>query len=283
MFRSSLFPLVLCLGLIGFAQTKDDIRSLEPGQTVVREIAGAESHVYPIKLSAGQFMRVVAVQRGIDIVLELADPGGKEVWKADFSRNFGGQESLSFEAVVPGEYRLMLRPSSKTAPKGIFDLRLELKTSATADDKKRINAERLLMEGLESTRQSNHQTGIEKALQVLPLWRELSDQYWEADTLSLLGSAHNSTRKFDQAAEYYNQCLLLRRQIKDRAGESNTLSDLGVVSSGQNKHDQSLAYATQALEIKRELKDRAGEARVLNVMANASLPVRQICPGDYIQ
>ena len=118
MFRSSLFPLVLCLGLIGFAQTKDEIRSLEPGQTVEREIAGGESHFYPIKLSAGQFMRVVAVQRGIDIVLELADPAGKEIWKADFSRNFGGQESLSFEAAVPGEYRLTLRPSSKTAPKG---------------------------------------------------------------------------------------------------------------------------------------------------------------------
>ncbi len=151
MFRSSLFPLVLCLALIGFAQTKDEIRSLEPGQSVEREISGGESHLYQIKLSAGQFMRVVAVQKGIDIVLELADPAGKEIWKADFSRNYGGQESLSFEAAVTGEYRLTLRPSSKTARKGIVNLLLEVRATATVEDKKRINAERLLMEGLVST------------------------------------------------------------------------------------------------------------------------------------
>ena len=40
-------------------------------------------------------MRVVAVQKGINIVVALAAPDGKDIWEADFSGNFGGQESLS--------------------------------------------------------------------------------------------------------------------------------------------------------------------------------------------
>jgi tetratricopeptide (TPR) repeat protein len=239
--------------------------TLQPGNPVEREIAGGQSHTYPIKLSAGQFMRVAAVQKEINIVVALADAEGKEIWEANFSNNFGGRESLSYEAATPGEYQVIVRPFSNTAQKGTYELGLEVKAAATAEDRKRIQAERLFMEGLNSLRQSNFQSSIEKALEVLPLWRALGDAYWEADTLSLLGSAHNSTRKFDQAAEFYNQALLLRRQIKDRAGESNTLYDLGVVAGGQNKNDQFLGYLTQALEIKRELKDRAGEARTLTM------------------
>lgn len=251
------------------AQTTADPIPLVPGKPIEREISGGESHTYPIKLSAGQMMRVVAVQKGINIVIALAEGNGKEIWEANFSNNSGGRESLTYEAATPGEYQIILRPLSKTAQKGTYELRLEIKAAATAEDKKRINAERLLMEGLSSVRKSNFQPAIEKALEVLPLWRELGDGYWEADTLSLLGSAHNSTRKYDQAAEYYNQALAVRRQIKDRAGESNALADLSVVSGNQNKADQCVVYSSQAVAIRRELKDRAGEARVLNNLANS--------------
>ena len=244
--------------------------TLEPGKPIQREIAAGESHAYPIKLSSGEFMRVAAVQKGTNIVIELADTSGKKIWQADFSSNFGGQESLSYAATAPGEYQIILRPSSNTARRGTYELLLDVKSSTGAGDQKRISAERLLMEAVQALRQSNHQAGIEKALQALPIWRDIGDAYWEAETLSALGSTHNSTKKFDQAAEFYNQALVLRQRIKDRAGESNVLSDLGIVAGNLSKPDQSLAYFSQALEIKRELKDRAGEARILSLTANAT-------------
>lgn len=262
-------PLVLLTSMFvcAQAQTTADPTPLVPGKSIEREITGGQSYAYPIKLSAGQFIRVIAVQRAINVVIALADGTGKEIWEANFSNNFGGQESLSYEAASPGDYQIILRPFSKTAQKATYELRLEMKVAATAEDRKRINSEHLLMEGLSSVRQSNFQAAIEKALRVLPLWRELGDAYWEADTLSLLGSAHNSTRKYDQALEYYNQALVLRRQIKDRAGESNALADLSVVSGNQNKADQCVIYTTQAVAIRRELKDRAGEAKVLSQLS----------------
>ncbi len=259
-----------CLYLSVSAQVPPQPMTLAPDQPVERELTGGQSHLYQVTLKAGQFMRVVAREKGINIVITLADPDGKDLWEANFSSNFGGQESLSYEAPVAGAYRVTVRPFVDTATIGIYELRLEMKTSGSAEDKKRIDVERVLMEGLRSVRKSDFQPAIEKALQALPLWRELGDAYWEADTLALLGSAHNSLRKFDQSIDYYNQALVLRRQIKDRAGESNALADLGTVSFGQNKYEQSIVFDNQALEIKRELKDRAGEARVLYLSANAN-------------
>jgi hypothetical protein len=106
MLIKSVTSLLLILGLLAAcaqAQIQPKPQTLVPGQTLEQEIAGGESHPYPIKLSAGQFMRLVTVQNGTNIVIALADPDGKEIWEANFSGNFGGQESLSYEATTPGE------------------------------------------------------------------------------------------------------------------------------------------------------------------------------------
>lgn len=243
-----LLLLFLCVGLIATAQTKDETRLLEPSQSVEREIAGGESHSYPVKLSAGQFMRVTAAQKGANVVIAIAGPDSKELWEANFTNNFGGQESLSFESTSTGEYSIILRPSSATAKKGSYEVRLELKTAATAEDKKRIEAERMVMDGIKSVRASNFQPAIEKATQVLPLWRELGDVYWEADTLALLGSAHNAIRKFDQAIAYYNQVLALRRQIRDRAGESNALEQRLLPGESGAMHGRRCSISVKGLK-----------------------------------
>jgi CHAT domain-containing protein/tetratricopeptide (TPR) repeat protein len=266
-FILSLATLFLCLQVS--AQITTQPTTLVPGQPLERQIAGGESHSYQVTLKAGQFIRVLAVQKGINIVMALEDQDGTQISEANFSSNFGGQESLSYEAPMDGAYRVIVRPFVDTAKTGTYELRLESKATTAPADKKRINAERVLMEAFASSRKSDFQPTIDKALQSLSLWRELGDLYWEADTLALLGSAHNSLRKFDQAIDYYNQALALRWQIKDRAGESNTLSDMGVVSFGQNKYEQDINFQNQALEIKRELNDRAGEARVLYLTADA--------------
>jgi len=101
------------------AQVAADPFKLVPGQPVERELAGGQSHNYQVTLAAGQFMRVVAMQKGINIRIALAGPEGKEVWEANFSGNFGGQESLSFEAPAAGAYRITIKPFSDSAVKGL--------------------------------------------------------------------------------------------------------------------------------------------------------------------
>src|SRR5215510_2315774 len=47
---------------------------LEPGKAIKRELSGAGSHTYRIKLAADQFMNAVIEQDGIDVVARLLGP-----------------------------------------------------------------------------------------------------------------------------------------------------------------------------------------------------------------
>src|SRR4030095_7534991 len=146
-----LLSLLLCLSLTGFAQTKDVIRQLEPGQTVERELTGGESHTYQITLQAGQFLRIVLEQKGIDVVVTLIAPDGKQAVDVNLTR--GGLESLSDEAAASGDYRFTIRALGSATLSGAYRVRLGVRATATAQDKQRVAAERLLAEANELSKQ----------------------------------------------------------------------------------------------------------------------------------
>src|SRR5215472_315042 len=144
----------LCLFAIVSAQSTQEPQTLTPDTPVERELAGGESHAYQVKLTAGQFIRVVVEQKGIDLTIAFVAPDGKQVVETDRSSiTFYGtfptvtsiifaQQSLSHEAETTGEYRIVIRAVTNIAPKGTYELRLELKAAVTAQDKKRMDAER---------------------------------------------------------------------------------------------------------------------------------------------
>src|SRR5262245_37576641 len=49
------------------AQGEKDVRALELGKSIERELAGGQTHSYLIALAAGQYLHVVVEQRGIDV------------------------------------------------------------------------------------------------------------------------------------------------------------------------------------------------------------------------
>src|SRR5882672_2777223 len=139
--RYFLLPLILCLSLTAFGQTRNELRPLVPGQPVEREIPGGETHSYQINLAAGQFMRVVVEQRGIDVKLTLAGPDGKPLIETDLTGIFGLQESLSYESAAAGTYQLVVRANGAAVESGPYEARLDVKASASLQDRKRITAE----------------------------------------------------------------------------------------------------------------------------------------------
>src|SRR5689334_9622341 len=60
-----------------------DVRNLEMGRPVERELAGGESHVYQIQLAAGQYLGAVVEQRGIDVAVTVSAPDGKPLMEVD--------------------------------------------------------------------------------------------------------------------------------------------------------------------------------------------------------
>lgn len=265
---TSVIGFLLCLEmLIGVsAQEKKVDMVLISGKPIEREIVGGELHTYLVRLTAGQWMRVVVEQRGIDLAVALIAPDGRQMTEANVSKGGFGRESLSYEAAVNGDYRLVIRsPIIATALKGDYQVRLEVKATATTQDKKRSAAEQLLAEAARLSLQGGATAAqtIENAQAALPLWRELGDRYWEAHTLHLIGVAYLSSNKYDQAIEFFSQALAIRREVKDRAGEGITLNNLGQVYRLRGPFDKAIEYYEQALVISREIKDRAGEASIL--------------------
>ncbi len=247
-------------------QTGHDTQSLDPGKPLERQIAVGQEHTYRIALQAGQFMRAVVEQKGIDVVATLIAPDGKQVAEADISSNAFGLEPISHEAAASGDYRLAVRPVAATALAGAYQVRLEVKAVATAEDKKRIAAERLLAEAARLGKQgaSTVEQTVRKAEQALPLWRELGDRYWEAITLNHVGRAYSSGGKFDRALEYYEQALPIHQEVKNRTGEGNALDGLGTAHWRLGRYERAIQHFERALALFHETKDRRAEGGVLN-------------------
>src|SRR5262245_10974272 len=116
------------------ADDERETRLLEPGKAIKRELAGADSHTYQIRLSAGQFVKVVVEQQGIDVVAQLSGPSGERIAEFDGERRSQGQELAPFVAETDGAYRLTVRPKQKSAPAGGYEIRIEELRDATGDD-----------------------------------------------------------------------------------------------------------------------------------------------------
>src|SRR5687768_1036600 len=142
----------LCLIVIGQVVLAQEIQQLEPNTAIEREIAGGESQTFQISLTAGQFLRVGAEQKAIDLTLTVAAPDGKLLVEMNLTRA-GGLESLSEEALESGDYRLTLRAAGSDKLVGSYQIRLEVTATATPQDRQRIAAERLMLEANELRKQ----------------------------------------------------------------------------------------------------------------------------------
>ena len=125
------------------ADDENGARLLEHGKTIKRELAGGHSHTYRITLSAGQFLKVIVEQQGIDIVIQLSGPGGEQIAEFDSESRSQGQELAPFVAEANGVYLLTVRPKFKNAQTGGYEIRIEELRAATDDDRALHEARKL--------------------------------------------------------------------------------------------------------------------------------------------
>jgi CHAT domain-containing protein len=112
-----------------------DTPPLELNKPLKRELAGGQSHSYPLTLGAQQFLNFVVEQQGINVEVILLDPDQKQVVKANSSANpRGGQEFATFVAAATGNYQLVVQPIDANAKPGAYELTvLALRPATVAD------------------------------------------------------------------------------------------------------------------------------------------------------
>jgi CHAT domain-containing protein len=132
-------------------------------------LAGGQNHTYRISLSAGQYLKVIVEQQGIDVVVQLSGPDGEQIAEFDSERRSWRQELAQHVAGVDGEYRLVVLPRQKNALAGGYEIRIEELRDATDDDRALHEARKLLQEERQLANANKYEEAlplIERALEI---------------------------------------------------------------------------------------------------------------------
>mgnify|MGYP000246395806 CR=1 FL=1 len=244
---------------------------LEAGKAVEREIARGQQQEFTIALTAGQFLRVIVHQQSVDVTVAITGPDNKPIAEVGFT-SIGGQESLSYEASTVGEYRLQIKANPVGAPRGSYRLQADLKPSATEQDRKRITAERLMIEANELSKERGRtaQQVIEKQQQALAIWRESGDKLWAAFSLIGTSNAHYTVGRYERAIELSTQAISACRQVQDAACEGRALHLTGGAYQMLSQYEKAIEYYEPSLGIRQGLGDNVNELSVLNDLGTVS-------------
>src|SRR5258708_5867126 len=106
--------------------SQDDAREaapLQPGQSIERQLAGGQRHIYQIALGEDQYARVTVQQRGVDVAVRLLAPDGKQLANVDSARGLQEEETVELVAEAAGGYRLSVETSKANAQAGGYAIR----------------------------------------------------------------------------------------------------------------------------------------------------------------
>ncbi len=202
-------------------QNKQDVRRLEEGKPTERELKGGEVHTYEIALAAGQYLKTVIEQKGIDVVVTLFAPDGKQVIQVDSPNGTQGAEPISAVAEVAGNYRLEVSSLEANSAAGRYEAKIVELRTATERDRKRIiaeqvfaQAEQLRGQGIaESLRQA-----IRKYEEALAFYNSINEHNRVSHSLLGIGEALYLSGEYEKAINYLNQALPLMRLTNDIKG-----------------------------------------------------------------
>jgi hypothetical protein len=67
-------------------------RALVRNSPIEGELSGGQTHAYTIELKANQIARVIAEQKGVDVVLSIIGPDGAKLFDVDSPNGSAGDE-----------------------------------------------------------------------------------------------------------------------------------------------------------------------------------------------
>ncbi|HYP25965.1 MAG TPA: CHAT domain-containing protein [Blastocatellia bacterium] len=139
-------------------------------------MTGTETHRYALALKAGEFFQARAEQKGVDVTLRLLDASGNVLGEMDSPNGKQGPETISFVAEKAGSFMLEVSGLDAKAERGGYTIRREASRTATAKDRRRVEVERLFVEGMAASHKAGESdTAIAKLEGASAGWRELGE------------------------------------------------------------------------------------------------------------
>ncbi|HEX8136636.1 MAG TPA: CHAT domain-containing tetratricopeptide repeat protein [Pyrinomonadaceae bacterium] len=247
------------------ARPQAEAFTLALGGTVEVEMAGGETRLFRIAVSGGQYLRVVVLQRGIDVAVALVGPGQKRLLEVDSPNGNHGPEPVSAVVEESGEYTIEVRAPDKKAATGRFEVRVEALREPTPADISRASAERSFAEASRLISQPDaRQEALKKLETLLPAFGSLQDRDMEVLTLNRLGTAYNSLGQPHKALGYYDRALSVSKALGDDHNEARILNNIGGAYDILGEPQKALGYYTRALALWETLGNAVAQGDTLN-------------------
>lgn len=245
------------------------------GSEILRDLSGGQTHSYQLDLQERQFVRIIVEQRGIDVIISLEDPNGKQISEIDSPNGVGGTEEIPYVAEQTGRFRFIVRSHDESVKAAQYLIRLDGPRPAGPQDASRSSGERAMSEGNRLTRQGK----AEAMRQSIARFEDAARFYQEAGDLNKHGEALYgiATSMFvlgdvKKAAEALGPILDLARRIRDRSLEGRALGGLAAAAASMGDPRRAMEFNRQSLVIVREQKDVTNEVDILsNLGATHSL------------
>lgn len=248
------------------AQNERNIRALEPGKPIERQIAEGETHSFSLRLGAGEFIHVFVYQRGVNVAATLVGPEGKKLLEADSPLSTQEAEWITHITSTSGVYKIDIRAVEKEAPPGRYEIKLEEQRRSVPGDEALLSAQRLLADAkslYDENKVDSYRKAIEKYEQALVLYQQTGRRREEAVTLNCAARACAFSLDYKAALDRFERALSIYREMRDVHGEGATLNGIGYVHSVAGRYEEALKYFEEALVARRKAGYRAGEGKSL--------------------
>lgn len=237
------------------------------GVQVERNIDKSGSDTMRIPLAAHQFVRIEAVQKGVDFAVTLRDPQGHALIQADSMNDRYGPETVVAITGSAGDYALQVKAGDPGDLPAHYELRIvELRAAKPGDDRI-VAAHRAYAEAAQLFVQHTaeaRRSAIEKLESSLDFFRKSGDRYMQALALFSLGTAiaeSGDYRKaqplFQNAAEVFHSLPATHEEADATNSEAGAFDVLG-------EPQQALRFYQQALDLFRITGDHARQAILLS-------------------
>ncbi len=237
------------------------------GKPVERYLEGGDSHRYRIEISGGHYARILVDQKGIDVVVTLRDPDGKELVQTDGPFGDKGIEAISFIADRPGVYALEIRVLAKTASRGRYEVSLLETRPGLPEDASRISAERIAREALhlfEERTPISNKRAFEKFKEALALFQAIGDRDEMAACLFFTGVLDRVFGDLPAALKQFEEALSICRDMGDQILTAGVLRETAKVLLNQRNNPKALDYYHLAIAFSASIGDHREQAEGLN-------------------
>jgi CHAT domain-containing protein/Tfp pilus assembly protein PilF len=188
---------------------ENTVGSLEAGKVIKQELKGSQSHTYQIRLSAHQFVKVIAEQDGIDVVVHVIDPDGEQIFAFDSESGLREQEFVPLVAEAAGDYWLIVQPTQQGAAAGGYKIWIEETRVATENDRALQEAHKLY----ENARNLRDAGQYEEALSLFERVIETRQMILGPDAPELAAVIHDLAVLYYYKGDYPRAELLSNRAL----------------------------------------------------------------------